>query len=851
MLKKPLTRITGAVNAAIHAHLEWIFRVTSRRPRLIIVLSVVFLALSFLSIAATRFESDIFKLFPARQGALKLLLDSLEWTGSAREVYFLLEGERDILPAEAELFAGRLKQLAVDGRPAFSKVTYRVYDPAEAEAFARFVGYAVAHPQAFLAPADLDSFAGSFTPAAIERALARSRTELASQAGMGTRDIIAADPLYLRDFILPRLKKGSQALDLDPNSPYFLSRDGQVLIIIAEPAQPVQDMAFARKLVAGIFEARKGAKARISCAGAHLSAVIDEAAVKGNVVACVLSSLLVVVLLFYLTYRRILPTLLLPLILFCGVAMALGTAGLFLSSISMISFAFTSLIIGLGTDYSIHIYDRFYWERGAGVECGEALRRAVIDTGHGVFTAAATTALPFLALTISDVRALFELGLLVGLGVIFSMYATFFFLPPLLIFTERRYPAALYRPLPQFGLGRLWDLAVRRSRMIAFVSLLAIVVMFGAALFISFESELKNLQPRTSEAFLTQEKIERHLSISSRQMLVAVDGNRLGEVMARGARVGELAERYRSKGEIVAWSSLGQVLNDPGEQTEVMAGLAARLASVRPDAAVRAALTREGFDPGGFQPFIEGVGALSRLQPVTAAEAVERLNASPLRGVAARHLVEGGGSMHLLFYLYYGGSAFNQGAFLRDLAAVDPTARATSPDLVSSQLAESVKKSFLWGFLLGGALVIFLLISHFESPAGIFDALFPVIAGVIVMLGVIALTGMKLNFMNSMVIVTILGMGSDYGLHIAHRVSAGGDEERRSEFIQAGRAVFLSALTTIAGFGSLAFTDYGALASIGWATNYGVSATALFTLLALPAFMAIFRGRAGNFFCRE
>jgi uncharacterized membrane protein YdfJ with MMPL/SSD domain len=64
----------------------------------------------------------------------------------------------------------------------------------------------------------------------------------------------------------------------------------------------------------------------------------------------------------------------------------------------------------------------------------------VIDTGHGIFTAAFTTAMPFLALVISDVRALSELGLLVGLGVLFSMYATFFFLPPLLLFAEQRYP---------------------------------------------------------------------------------------------------------------------------------------------------------------------------------------------------------------------------------------------------------------------------------------------------------------------------------------------------------------------------------------------------------------------------
>jgi predicted RND superfamily exporter protein len=117
------------------------------------------------------------------------------------------------------------------------------------------------------------------------------------------------------------------------------------------------------------------------------------------------------------------------------------------------------------------------------------------------------------------------------------------------------------------------------------------------------------------------------------------------------------------------------------------------------------------------------------------------------------------------------------------------------------------------------------------------------LAGVIAMLGMMALTGMRLNFMNSMVLVTILGMGSDYGLHIMHRLSGDTVGDGEAEFIQTGRAVLLSALTTIAGFGSLAFTDYGAMSSIGWATNYGVGATAFFALITLPAVILFLSSR--------
>jgi predicted RND superfamily exporter protein len=268
-----------------------------------------------------------------------------------------------------------------------------------------------------------------------------------------------------------------------------------------------------------------------------------------------------------------------------------------------------------------------------------------------------------------------------------------------------------------------------------------------------------------------------------------------------------------------------------------------------PVARLNAALVGQGFEPAPFQPFIAALSAGTALTPVPEEEAIARLKASPLRGVVDRHLIKDATGYHALMYLYYKDAGFDQGAFLRELAIIDPTARVTGVDLVSSQLAASVRQSFLWGFLIGGLLVLFLLLAHFESLSGIFYTMFPVIAGSLAMLGIMALSGMGLNFMNAMVLVTIIGMGSDYGLHIRYRLVTVELQEREGRFIQAGRAVLLSALTTIAGFGSLALADYPALASIGWATNFGVGFTALFALVSLPAVIILLARRDSSKCC--
>ena len=540
-------RIIYRFHQACRRHLEWIFRVTTTRPRLVMSVSLLSLVFSGLSIATIRFETDIFRLFPTHQPALRLLLDSLEWSGSAGEAYFLLEGDTQVLPVEAGRLAERLRLARVDGQPAFKRITWQLFDQEQAGAFTALMAYAVTHPQVFVAPEDARRYQNRFETSQIDESLQRLQSELAGQFGGAMTSLATADPLFLRDLILPRLKAGSQAMALDPVSPYLVSRDGRVLIMIAEPVRPMQDMEFARKLVVAINEARKGMSVSVSCAGAHISAVLDEQAMKSNVLVSIISSLLVVLGIFYAAYRRILPTLLIPIILVCGVVLALGCSGLFIRSIHIISFAFTALITGIGTDYSIHLYDRFHSERAVGMSTEEALRLAMLDTGHGVFTAATTTALPFMALCLSDVRALSELGLLVGLGVIFSMYASLFFLPPLLMFMDSRHPI-VYHPIPGLGLRGVWRQATVRPGLITACTLLVMAGLCWAAFQIGFDGELKNLQPRHSEAFLTQERIEQHLSLSPKQMLVAVEGSDLHEVLARSSRVEELAERLLGQG---------------------------------------------------------------------------------------------------------------------------------------------------------------------------------------------------------------------------------------------------------------------------------------------------------------
>lgn len=336
------------------------------------------------------------------------------------------------------------------------------------------------------------------------------------------------------------------------------------------------------------------------------------------------------------------------------------------------------------------------------------------------------------------------------------------------------------------------------------------------------------------------------MSISRKQLIVAVEGKTLSDVLSQGDKVDALANNLLKHVEIISFSSLGQVINSASVQQKVAGEFLSGLSGSRLTNILFSGLEQHGFASEPFQDHVQSLALLARARTLPVSEGIEKLANSPFRGIIERHLFQDTGGYHLLTYLNYNGPEFRQTVFLNEVQRDDPQSRVTSVDLVSGQLTDSVRHSFVWAIMTGGLMVLFLLVSHFNSPSGIFYSLFPVASGAVAMLGIMALSGMRLNFMNVMVLVTIFGMGSDYGLHVAHRVRCCAEEEYKGRFIQAGRAVLLFGLTTIAGFGSLAFTDYGALASIGWATNFGIAATTLFTFWNLPAFMTYLRNKANR-----
>ncbi|AXR82998.1 MMPL family transporter [Natrarchaeobaculum sulfurireducens] len=97
----------------------------------------------------------------------------------------------------------------------------------------------------------------------------------------------------------------------------------------------------------------------------------------------------------------------------------------------------TSLAIGLGVDYSIHLGERFVVERERQDGITAALESTITGTGGALLGSAATTAAGFGVLALALAPPLQRFGLVTGLSIIFAFVACLTVLPSLLVLRER------------------------------------------------------------------------------------------------------------------------------------------------------------------------------------------------------------------------------------------------------------------------------------------------------------------------------------------------------------------------------------------------------------------------------
>jgi predicted RND superfamily exporter protein len=688
----------------------------------------------------------------------------------------------------------------------------------------------------------LDDALRRFTPDGIRSNVAASR-ELLAVPSPDVAAIVRQDPLRLFDLLRATLGGPQTGLSIGAGTEGYVTADRRGRLVIGRPKRPPFDSAFSHALDRRLQEIRQSMAAaaaanpdaiddalpppmRVDIAGGHRIAVETESIVRRESILNSLGSLALILPLLFLVFRSFwlvavgsLPSAL-SLVVVLG---ALGFAGTRLSAAATGSAA---MLFGLGVDgvvllYVSHQLAMTRWtdagRRGEPPDAG-AIEGPSSSMLLGMFTTAAT----FYGLMFVDFPSLRQLGRLIGHSMVACAVLTLLLVPALL----PRRPAG--KPRRSLILPHLASWIVRRRTPILATAAALTVVLGAAMLRLRIDPTLDRLRS-TTEAARLEERLGPAFGLPGDAHIVVAEGAALDALLETNE---QLVQRLSADLPEVAVYPPSRVLPSAASQARTVARVGDAGLSVD---AIRASLEEArvaaGFAPGAFDPFTERLPALL--------DAGQRLSyddflSHDAADLISRFVARDGERWRLATYLFP--TTSEQVSRVRDIVNdVDTSQTLTGLPLVNKELARRFMPDFVTGLAAGTAIVVLLVFATFRNLRLSILALLPTAVGLVWAAGLFALAGVELDLFATFAVVTFVGIGVDYGVHLVHRYRERGDAQQATA--ELAPVILMAGAITMLGYGTLMWSSYPPLRSIGLVSTVSVVALAAASVLVLPALL--------------
>ena len=796
----------------------------SRRRALVVAAVACALAAAAFGARRLTFDPDVLSLLPRDGRAIPAFRDYVAQVGSMDVLYVVLTAPEDYgiadYDAQVEQWTEALRQA-----PEIVRVDAGLTDPA------RNLQWLSDRRLLLLSDDALARALDRLGPHGIRGAVADSRG-LLSVPSAEVAEMVRHDPVGLFALVRESIGGAQAGLGLGGAGRGYVSEDGRSRLLIARPMRPPFDAEFSRALDARLEALRAQLleqaasddndlpPLQVEFAGGHRVAVETEAVVKRESILNTFGSLALILPLLFIVYRSFwlvavgaIPSGL-ALIFVLGV---LGFAGARLSSAAT---GAAAMLFGLGVDGVVLLYVAYLHRAPAGDPASHASALAGPSTSMllGMWTTAAT----FYGLTFVDFPSLQQLGRLIGHSMLICGVLTLVLIPALL---PRRAPSTRAQGLT---MPRLAAWTQRHRGAIVAGALLLTVVLGVFARGLQIDPTLDRLRSVTGAARLETE-IAGRFGLPRDVYIVLATGPSLQTLLQTNEQLA---------------AAVGREL--PGVPSQLPSALvpsddrqdrsSARIAQARlSPGTVRESLERaraaEGFRAGTFEPF---EARLPHLLDTQQRLTYDGYTAEGLGDLLDSLIVRRADGWTLVSYFFPEEESDVQ-SLERVVAEIDPSQTLTGLPLVNRELAERFVPQFVKGLVIGTALVILVVVAAFRDWRLSIFALLPTVIGLIWTAGLLALAGIDLDLFAMFAVVTFLGIGVDYGIHLVHRYQERGNAEQATA--ELAPVILVAGAITLLGYGTLINSSYPPLQSIGAVSAVSVIALAAASVLVLPALL--------------
>jgi predicted exporter len=646
---------------------------------------------------------------------------------------------------------------------------------------------------------------GMLTPEAVQDRLKKSYKQLTSQEGMMFKPLVQIDPLDLKSIVFGKLSHVNIIPGMQLYDNHFISDDGKNTLVIARTPVKITDSKGSKEMLEQLRVLIKNivpADIQASTLSAHGYTMANAETIKGDL-ALILGSSSVAIFLLIMYFLRSWKGILVFLV--PSSVLCLATAGTLLiyDSVSAVTIAFGSVLLGISDDYPILVYfalSRKEHEPG----------NVVSEVARPVLFGGLTTIITFSIMLLSNLPGQRQLALFCMIGVAASLIFSLIVLPQLLqgLPGEKRYFSS--KPQGIFILPRKW---------VVFCWIGISVLCLWQAGRLHFNGDLRMLNAVPKEMKEIERYFEKTWGNFQDNAILFAEGKDLQSSLQTNDRLFTYLSEKMSVDKIISLAPIFPSEKTGASNRERWKGFWAQGNGRLANRLITDEASKVGFSANAFTPFFD----MLKKEPVPLA--MNDLNIIGLNDLYDSLVLRE--KDKVLTLTLTPDTEEIVGLFDKDKNRPEGV-RLVSQGRFRSIISKALVDNFTRYIILALVIIIVSVSILFRNLKKIVLALMPVATGLIFMLGAMGFMGIEFNLFNIVATILVIGLGVDLGIFMVCNLSEGYEHT-------ANLGILLGGLTSFVGLGALTLAHHPAMSSIGITVLLGLCGVIPSALFVIPA----------------
>lgn len=785
--------------------------------------SLIASALIFVALALQlRFEEDITKLLPSTGDSQEgLAFSQLK----VKDKIFLLVTSADeqssLSPDDLIEVQDEFTGALLDADTAGVYIA-DILSEVDEEVMLDVVAYLADNFPLFVDTASYGDIAALLCDSSVNANVAKVKAMLTSQAGMAMKDMLAADPVGMRNVVIERVKDikdgmGNAQIVYDG---HLFTPDTTVALAYLSPNFKSFDSMSGRKLVElienKIAEVKKAhPEADILFHGAPVQSVNNSRQIKRDLSLTLTISLVLVCIGIGVCFKNksTIPMLILPVVY--GAVFALAMMYLVRGTMSLMALGIGAIVLGVALSYCLHVITHYKY-----VSTPE---RVLKDQATPVFLGCLTTIGSFLGLLFTSSDLLSDFGLFASFGLVGTTFFSLVYLPHFFNPQRNRRSKKAFRALERFNSHRF----EKHKWLIAAIVVITCVCLYTQK-WVTFDADLSHINYTSDEVRRSSSLLQAKTQPGLVTTYYATSDSTLDGALTKSRQLYPVLDSLEAKGRVRGFSKAASLFPTEAEQEARLETWqefwnADRVESTV--AMVDRASRANGIAPAFFAPFEDVV---TREYDFVNPYEDELLP----QGLMA-NIVEQNDSVFMVFTSV---QMKPEDKKIVGRALVDATGcTVIDPMFYTEEMVKTINADFNTALNISMAFVFVILLISYRNLVLAIVAFIPMTLSWFIVLGVMGMLGLQFNLINIVISTFIFGIGVDYSIFVMDGLLSKAKSQAEPQLLVYHKtAIFFSAVTLIVSTGSLLMASHPALASIGVATIIGMSSAVILAYTLQP-----------------